>query len=411
MWLEVYCLKKCQMKTLHNAYLFFSLLLLLLASSCERDSFDNLVEEPSPFDPSITFENKWLSKLSSSSAEEQTNFACLELLFPLSVLLSNNETTAASTPAGFNALMSNDDSIVAIDLVFPIEVRTPAGERLVLSDWQAMIAQASSCVPTKGWESAKVPSFHLNYANNCYSLVYPIQVQDEQGQLHNIRNAEELVSLAIDTLTFFTYPLLVMEDTGQSVIFKDAKVFLAFLHDCLIERSNAYIKSVNMNENTINCFEVSYPLEIVTTTETREELANGNELLSSLHGGWFNDFVYPLSFNIPDLIFFVVDDMAAFNEKSQNFCPSGTQQGDLDILVYARENCFEVVFPILITQNTSTGGNRFILNYEELLDFFPQSSLSVDYSIQYPIEIILNGSTETISISSSEELLNLYNNC
>jgi len=68
----------------------------------------------------------------------------------------------------------------------------------------------AECLPDGGWEEGDFPAYLINFETSCYTLQYPIDLQDVNGDVITAENEAEFTGAISEEIYFLTNMSLVI---------------------------------------------------------------------------------------------------------------------------------------------------------------------------------------------------------
>lgn len=220
-----------------NKLSFLTLCLSLLLLGCDRDNIDETFVPDPTFEPEEVVVNNLISALAASS-DEGFELGCLSINYAFGLLLSDGSTIEVFSDEELEAALNQTTPAVVTDFVFPLNVTTDDGENTQIDSIGELAILFASCIPDHGWDNTSssdgnyvIPAFLLE--GLCFELVYPVNLQDANGNAYIANNEAVLTDLIIATPGMaFTLPLTVTTETGEEVIIESVADFYGLFYEC-----------------------------------------------------------------------------------------------------------------------------------------------------------------------------------
>lgn len=387
-----------------HSFLLASLLALLFGSSCTKDNLDETILEPDPFVPPTVIVNRFVQALSAPGNQGQLELGCFTLTLPFSCQLEDGSVVAVQSVAQFDALA--DNPTVHIDgFVFPLAVRTLAGEQHTLPDMEAMIALYAACVPAFGWSDGEVPAFHVSLDNSCVELVYPVALRTAAGDFVSAPDVNALTDIIASSPTFFAWPLELRDTDGQTFWATGAQEMGQLLISC--EGGLGGLDSLLDGDIFYNCLQLLYPFQIVIQGGATVQISSADDLMPYLLGNLFERYVYPLTVQTPSGEVLEMHDEETLLDFSAGMCEFPDA---LALFGGASQECFDINYPFVIltpdAQQVSVG------DIEAFAAVISNPSYDLlDLRLQYPVSVNLQSNGQTIVLQSVQDLIDLMDTC
>lgn len=280
---------------------FITLLILtsamLFFTSCEKENYDKIIYEDPNYDPGEFYENSPIQAVTSGNSDA-IQLGCVQVNFPFSLQLENDQTLTVTTYAEFEAAVSSSEP-VALDFEYPVEGVNHLGLAQTFNDALSLGRSFATCVPTKGWGRSQssgttLPAFLMT--EYCIDLDYPVSLVDGQGNTYTAANESDFVkhSLAHSDL-FFTLPLTVRYNQAITDITSLEKMFDAF---SICNESNYMPLQEGANgsmAHPFDCFTFVFPFEVlIVEPDTISTIDDEDELVQLSLSGEEYEFIYPI---------------------------------------------------------------------------------------------------------------------
>ncbi|MEM9991006.1 MAG: hypothetical protein AAF738_04525, partial [Bacteroidota bacterium] len=214
---------------------------------------------------------------------------------------------------------------------------------------------------------------------------------------------------------FFVYPVSLSDEQGSSTPVNNDDDLFKLLSACGGFDTEHISFNFISSSFEIACYQFQYPVSILTTNGDNNAIPNSETLADLMLAGQVADFIYPyqLANSIGDI--FAVDTPETLEELISE-CSDTTTDILFDLYLEATEEdgvitgCYTINFPITVTSySNGIATVRDINDTNELLDF--TLSFFDDYSINYPISVVLTSSEETITLYTDEETQAMIAEC
>ncbi|MEO1437913.1 MAG: hypothetical protein AAFV80_20395 [Bacteroidota bacterium] len=122
------------------------------------------------------------------------SFGCFEFVFPITVEFPDGSTVSVDSYEALGTeirtyIDANPDTDIRPSLVYPVEVMTQDGELATIDDPEALRELASTCQGR--FEGRRIRN-HRNRSLWCLKLVFPVTIEFEDGSTVSVNNREEL---------------------------------------------------------------------------------------------------------------------------------------------------------------------------------------------------------------------------
>ncbi len=374
-------------------HLLVLFVLMQFIPACERDNVDEFVREEQTIEPvTKTATNGILSRSVNDEETAGLDLGCLSVDYPFTLI----DNLGNEHPIGDDdAYVSSFDSTNAdgsardyyiVDFKYPLAITLEDGEQATVTDASELGEVFAECIPDEGFGEEDFPAYLINYENSCVALVYPVHLQDLDGNPITADDEDRLVELLAEQTLLFDFPLLLANPDGVV----DTVLGATQLFDVLISCNEIWIDTAGWIGNGLNlflCYELSYPAGIVKPDGSTTTVNNHEELCQIMLANNFQGFDYPITLIGAD-----------------NMTHTASSDDEVASLV---EDCESVV--ITYPDSTSIYFGDDILGL--ITGTIPLDSTGLDdvgcYSINYPVvanAIGEQGQTFTLTIEDENAL-------
>lgn len=198
---------------------------------------------------------------------------CFSLDYPFSLVTGDGTTTSVNNETEYIDLLSTVTD--SLQYVFPLNA-TFEGNAVVINDESEFFDRLDSCYQFE--ESSGV----------CFTLNFPLQIQDDNGDVTTLNNEQELANT--EWAVGFVFPISVTLEDSTVLTVNDDQEFDALYNDCFgIE---------TCEDCTPSCFVITYPINLVSDTGAVTTLNNDEEIATffdNLDEDDFFNLTYPLT--------------------------------------------------------------------------------------------------------------------
>ena len=354
------------MKQLLNI-LFPIFIIGMIFTACNKENIDEITTEDPSYDPTQINISSLLGAVSSGT-EEGMRANCLEISYPFELNLTDGtQIEIISYDSYESALVSSNK---AVSFVYPLQGINENGLTTTFDDELSLGRAFAACTPDDGWDlaarssSEMVPAFLLEHF--CYDLVYPVNLEDGQGNSYTANNEAEFIELCISIEDlFFTLPLTVSDEDGAETTFEDLESFLEALLDC--QGITPPVTDGNIEVIGFGCLTLNYPFNVINEDGDIISINNEDEYISLLLDG--NNLTLQFPFSLTNL------DGEVYEINS------------LEELLAAFESCGIIITIEPITCDDLRAD--FVIFYN--------NSGKYPYTINYPITMIVEGVEEVFN--------------
>lgn len=377
----------------------------LLITSCSKD--DEFNRELHKEEIELTETNIGNNLVNRSTANELgLDLECFTILYPFQLVDIEGVEYLIESDDSFETVLTEDTEI--IDFVYPLDILNEDGTSATVTDALELGDLFSLCVPNGGWDEDNFPAYLIDPINSCYSVVYPISLEDTDGNVVVANDEEEFIEMVSQDLLFFVFPFDLVDTDGNTVTVGDVDGLFTALIDCNGFEQDSIWDWENGFEY-IGCFTVEFPLTLVLTDGSTVVVNNHMEYCDLMLEGSIADFAYPLTLIDEDGNELVVNSSEELTELLED-CWDGPFGGE-DVYILAEGElggCYTINFPITGVQVDDQGNTSDIVinNLDEIIN--GQFYIS---SIDYPITVVLTSDGSTVTVNNIADIFQLLEDC
>ncbi|GEM_PF-548834 len=407
--------------------IFFILFAVLAIVSCSKENFDDTSTKKDDFVPFERLEqNNLLQRPNAgqSGGGQGLVMGCITISYPFDLVEVDGNTETVYDNDQFFQLLSDSLNFEFVDFVYPLEV-TIDGESQSIETSEILGDLFAECIPDEGWTSAGFPAYLIDDENSCFNLIYPINLLSYQDVPVTIGSEDEFVEAITKELYFFTFPMDLLNEDGETVTVSDIDAMYAILYSCGGNDNPTDSTGIDWesDELYIGCYTAALPMSVVNhdgATVVIDSVQQFNHILLS---GGIQDFGYPLTLVDSEGEEIVVNNLDELNATIAD-CPGHNLNVEVKILLngvmavdsMGFEPCYTINFPISVEiENDEMGTEiRVINDVDELvaLDMAQDVGDVIIVSLVYPISLVLIEDGTVITINDILELLqNLAEKC
>ena len=391
------------------AFAIFSLAFMFTSCSDENIDDTNVVIEEPNTDPKTI--NPLLSR--STSSNNGLDLGCFSVLYPFE-LVDDQGTNYNVNDSTDLLLVFGDSSLFIVDFAYPLNIEDD-GIQSTINSSDELANAFSSCLPTGGWDANDFPAYDISYENSCYALVYPVSLEDTDGNVTIANNAAELDAAIASDIQFFVWPISLEQVDGTTTVVNNTDELFNALISCNGFGDDTIYIGWEDGFEFIGCLELSFPFDVVLNDGTTVTVNNHMEYCDLMLQGSIFDFVYPLSFTTPDgQVVTVQSEMELYDALSLH-CGDigGPAFGNLSILYIGTlpvfgdsVACFNVVYPVdAIGEDSVT---QTINNQMELESLVTQGTL---LNVVFPVSVTYIDAGTTVTATNEPELFAILEGC
>jgi len=290
-----------KMKLTIRIYLL-TFLTAIIFSACNKENIDTKVPIEDPvYTPTDIELNSLIANLKGGS-DEALSLRCVEIQLPFDLVKEDDSKITVFTFEEYETAISADAPNRVTDFSYPIAGIDHNDESRVFENLTELAKSFASCVPDNGWTTSTrsnniLPAFLLD--GYCFSLVYPLDLEDEDGTAYTAENEEEFIDLSatIDPL-FFTLPLTVTNAEDSTLVFETVDDFFEALVDC--EGITPPTAGDDIEIIGFGCLILEYPFDVVSGDDVIITVNNEDEYVALLLSGVNMEIQFPFTLTNAD---------------------------------------------------------------------------------------------------------------
>ncbi|MFK7807735.1 MAG: hypothetical protein AB8F74_08060, partial [Saprospiraceae bacterium] len=405
---------------------FFALTVLLAFSSCKKEELSEVTETIGDVEVTTRTHNALVSQMQASTTNSDgLDLGCFSINFPFDLLV-DDETVTINAAEDFEDAIFQD--AVFIDFVYPVTITYPEdGTTEEIADGEALGDAFAICIPDTGWNEDLFPVFLINDMNSCYTLSYPLNLTDGQGETYTANDEDELVDLVANNPNlYFEFPFDLIDEDGVAQTAENEEELFNLLLLCEDTTTNpgGPVDTTDCwagYNPFADCFEFVYPYDILDLDGNTVTIENEDDFVNSLFNGTLMDFVYPVT-----IINLDGDEVVVNNQEGLqavfDVCFGGNGNGggsgggsggggsvnsDVPVIVFvlqsdsnSGEECYSLVYPIAYT-NIDTGETGSF-DEQGILDYLNGGTFGFEI-IDFPISVISTATSEEVIFETSIE--------
>ena len=416
-----------------------NLLLLLFAAfmitftSCTEDPISNEEKIEIPIEVDEDQYNPLLDNIENrDDLEGGLELGCFSIDTPFSLDIDGTIVEINTYEDLENAFTFDDEDVaINVDFVYPVAITYEDGETAELADGEALGEAFALCIPDEGWEEpdstgfdGSFPAFLITELNSCYSLVYPVTLQDYDGTTYTANNEDEFIELlAEEEALVFVLPLSLEGEDGISTA-NDVEELFDILLDCQEqpwegEEDEDGEYDCPLDIGGIACYDIIFPVTFETVDGGDLVINDYEELSTAMLNGEIINFVYPVNLtNVETAEEITVNNDEEFTEAIEACWEGEDGGGDVDppfeggdaFIFFLASNdfdgdCYSIVYPVTVTTQDGESTYDSIDDFNEALN-----TGEVPVDIVFPVNVT-NQDGEEVTLESLEDYAILLENC
>ena len=415
-----------------------NLLLLLFAvfmisfTSCTKEETSSIDTTEIPTEVDTDQYNPLLDNIENrDDLEEGLNLGCFSINTPFSLdvdgtIVEINTFEDLENAFDFDA----NDVAINVDFVYPLAVTYEDGTTAELADGEALGEAFALCIPDEGWEEpdstgfdGSFPAFLITELNSCYTLVYPVTLQDFDGITYTANSEDELIELlASEDFLEFVLPLSLEGEEGIVTATNVEELF-----DVLVNCQDQPWDDEGDDEDYdcpldiggIACYDIAFPVTFTTVSGGEIVVNDYEELSAAILGGNVENFVFPIT-----LTHVETTEITTVNNDEElsvalDACWGGEGNGDGgstvggDVIIFFlfsddfENGCYSINYPLDVITIEDTQ-----VTYSSSADVLAalETGVNLPNSLVYPITVI-NSNGETVTLEGDEDTGTLLIGC
>jgi hypothetical protein len=391
-------------------YLFYLFILSIWMTSCGVEEFDDSSTQTETFEPDTVYVNNILTKAIGSASSEGVVIECITVAFPFQMVDVVGTLYDVDSSDDFLKLVTDSSSTI-IDFAYPLTIIDNIGIEVVVQDLWEFAAHSAGCFPDSvSTVSDMFPAYVINFQNSCYSLDYPINVQNINGDTYTIPDERTFIQKHAAESLYFIFPLTLIDIDNQSYEAYDAFSLAQLLMAC---NGSEWVDTTFVQIDQFayyECYEYVFPLNILVLGQTAPiSIPDVTTLSNVFMQGRFIDFAFPLTLKTLN-----GDLVTAYNQNElDDLADQCVPSGDFVILllktkIFNPNPCYDLVFPISVSK--FNGPNITLQSYPEINTLMQDTSFA-EFNTNYPVSIVLKDNNQTKVLQSLDDLLNVYITC
>jgi len=277
---------------LFKSFLLPLLALTLVFTACEREAEIDEIEVPDITVPAPeTVESVNVYARNNGQNDEGLDFDCFVVLYPFALVNDEGAEYAINEEADLVALQDTE----IIDFVYPLDVDQD-GELSSIASGEELAMLFAGCIPDGGWDDGFFPAYLISFDNSCYEFVYPISLENWEGETVTANNESEFNTAITNEPHNFIFPFSIVDEDGEVISVADIDELFDALFDCNgFSVGDSTVWDYEVGFEYIGCYMVEFPIDIVLDDGTVVTVNNHEEMCEYMFEGSIADYTYPLT--------------------------------------------------------------------------------------------------------------------
>jgi len=388
--------------------------LVFMFTACQKDNINDGGVILPPDDPQVVETNPLVSRTLPN--EEGLDLGCFVITYPFSLVDSSGTEYPINEIADLEDIEANETFIV--DFVYPLDVTFEDGEEASVNSVEELAELFAECLPDGGWEEGDFPAYLINMDNSCYTLQYPLDLEDIDGETITVNDEAEFNAALAEEIYFFVFPVTLIDEEGNEVVTEDNDDIFEALFACNdFDGGDSTIWDWETGFEYIGCYMIELPLDVILEDGTTVTVNTHEELCELMLTGELAGYAYPLTLTDEEGNEVVVnsdEELEELLEDCWNFEPLDEGITTVILLIAGStegengEVCFEVEYPITIEYENQD--DIEITSQEDMFEFL-EDIIDPSFTVAYPIEVTLTADGTTVVLESFEDLLDVMADC
>ena len=225
--------------------------------------------------------------------------SCYELVYPISLVDINGETTVVNDEAEFNGAVAEELQF----FVFPFNLLHEDGAEITVANIDEVFDALFSC---SGWDDDEDIDWEVGFEYiGCYTIAFPLDVINGDGEVITVNNHMELCDLMITgELAGYAFPMTITDEDGNDIVVNNQDELDAAIDDCpeVVEPDESIflLFSLYSDLNFTDCYTINYPITILLEDASSIEINNNIEFDNSMSNENIIGMVIPVSVTLTD---------------------------------------------------------------------------------------------------------------
>ncbi len=389
--------------------------LVFMFTACQKDNIDGGGVITPPDTPEVVETNPLVSR--TLPVEEGLDLGCFVITFPFSMVDSSGIEYPINDITDLEDLETNGTFIV--DFVYPLDVSFPDGEVSSVSNVEELVELFAECLPDGGWEEGDFPAYLINYDNSCYTLQYPLDLTDTDGETVTVNNEAEFNGAIAEELYFFVFPITLIDEVGEEVVTENNDEIFTALFSCNeFDPGDSIIWDWETGFDYIGCYMIEFPLDVILEDGTTVTVNTHEELCELMLTGSLAGYAFPLTLINVEGEEVIVNNEEEFEEAMEE-CWTISIGGDGLSALFALligssdldepgDACFTISFPVTLDYENQ---DDIVLNSIEEMIMLLENITDPFFEVVFPITVTLNEDGSEVVLENYEELSELVEEC
>ncbi len=385
----------------------------LLFTSCQKD---NIVDSDVDVDqPEV--ENVEINPLiarSGGGSGGGLDFDCFVIETPFGLVDENGTVYEINDEDDMIELFMDEDSIYIVDFDYPLTIIFEDGEVETIEDGEDLSEAFAECVPDGGWDEDSFPAYLIDETNSCYTLEFPLDLQDSDGEITTVNNEDELVDVVASDIYFFVYPFTLIDEDSNAIVVSDTDGMFDALIACNGFEVEDSLFDWEIGFEYLGCYELAFPFDVVTGNGDVVTVENHMQFCDLMLEGDVRDYAYPLTLVDQEGEEIIVNNEDELSEALDD-CPDIWFFGpDASLLLAGTEPfeeggeaCYEIVYPITTIDEF---GEVFTFDdHDSFLNSFNSGNFGL--YLEYPVTIELNSDNSQVELEGTQDIIEVLVEC
>lgn len=380
---------------------------LLLMTACQKENLVDNGETITTEEPEVIETNPLASRTLPSG--DGIDLGCFSIDLPFQMV--NDEGTVYTINEVEDLENIEAQGITLVDFVYPLNVTMEDGEAVAVNNVEELAELFAECLPDGGWEEGDFPAYLINFETSCYTLQYPIDLQDVNGDVITAENEAEFTGAISEEIYFFVFPITLIDEEGNAVeVNNNDEIFEALLA-CNEYEPGDSSWDWETGFEYLGCYMIEFPMDVVLTDGTTVTVENHEQLCDLMLTGELAGYAFPLTLIDEEGNEVLVESNEELGELLEECWDIPTEiEGIffLATLFEGEQSCYTINYPITLELE---GEDDVTINSIEDLDEFFSTNPNTSFTVQVPVTVTLLSNGDDVELETLEDIWELQAGC
>lgn len=385
----------------------------LLFTSCQKD---NIVDSDVDVDlPEV--ENVEINPLiarSGGGSGGGLDFDCFVIETPFGLVAEDGTVYEINEEDDIADIFMDEDSIIIVDFEYPLTIVFEDGEVETIEDGEDLSEAFAECVPGGGWDEDSFPAYLIDETNSCYTIEFPLDLQDTDGEITTVNNEDELTDAVASDIYFFVYPFTLIDEAGNTIVVGDTDSMFDALIACNGFEVEDSLFDWEVGFEYLGCYELAFPFDVVTGNGDVVTVENHMQFCDLMLEGGIQDYAYPLTLVDQEGEEITVNNEDELNDALED-CPDIWFFGPDAVLLLAgaepyevgAEACYDIIYPVTTLNEVGD-----VFTFDDQVSFIEAlNNSSFGLFVEYPVTVILTSDNSEVELEDAEDIFEILADC